>query len=302
MKSNNKKVFITGGTGLLGHYLLKSAPQLFELSCTYFPEYKKDSISYRCAKCYVDISNEDSVLAAAEKVNPDYVVHTASIANVDYIEKNKDEAQRINIGGMKNIIKACKNSGAKLIYISSNAIFDGSNPPYREEDKPNPLNYYGQLKVQEEEMVRQSGLSYSIVRPILMYGWNLAVERQNPVTWLIEALKENKPVKMVDDIFCNPLYVGDCVQAIWKIIELKKEGIFHAGGKDETSRYDFACITAEVFGLNKGLIKAVKNSFFKDIAPRPVNTTYCIDKIKRELNIFPLGLREGLEKMKNERS
>jgi len=227
-------------------------------------------------------------------------VHTASIASVDYIEKNKDVSRETNMGGMKNIIKACKNSGAKLIYISSNAIFDGNNPPYREEDKPNPLNYYGELKVGEEELLRLSGLSFSIVRPILMYGWNLGVERKNPVTWLIDALKENKPVNMVDDIFCNPLYSGDCADAVWKIIELEKKGVFHVGGEDEISRYDFACITAEVFGLNRSLIRPVKNSFFKDIAPRPVNTTYCIDKIKRELNIFPLGVREGLEKMRDE--
>ncbi len=301
MKSK-KKIFITGGTGLLGNYLLKDAPRAYEVSCTYFPEQKKDSIKHKCSKYYVDISIEDLVSAAIENIKPDYIIHTASIADVDFIEKNKHEANRINTGGMNNIIKACKKSGAKLIYISTNAIFDGNNPPYREEDEPSPINYYGQLKVAEEELLKLSGLSFSIVRPILMYGWNLDVERQNPVTWLIDLLKENKAVKMVDDIFCNPLYAWDCADVIWKIIESEKEGIFHVGGEDEISRYDFACIVAEVFGLNKGLITPVKNSFFKSIAPRPVNTTYCTDKIKKELNIFPLGVRAGLKRMKDERT
>ena len=106
-----------------------------------------------------------------------------------------------------------------------------------------------------------------------MYGWNLDVERKNPVTWLIDLLKKKKQVNMVDDIFSNPLYVKDCADVIWKIIELDKEGVFHVAGEDEMSRYDFACITAEVFGLDKSLIKPVKNSFFEGIAPRPVNTT-----------------------------
>lgn len=286
---------------MLGHYLLKAAPVAFDLRCTYFPEFKKDSIVHECVKFPVDMCNETAVSAAIQEAAPAYIVHTASIANVDYIEKNKEEARRTNVGGLKNIMAACRKSRSKLIYISSNAIFDGNNPPYREEDVPHPLSYYGSLKVEEEGMLKASGLEFSIVRPILMYGWNLAVERQNPVTWLIDALKANKPVKMVDDIFCNPLYARDCADVIWKIIELGKDGVFHVGGKDEISRYDFACITAEVFGLNKALISPVKNSFFKDIAPRPVNTTYCIDKIKNELDITPSGIREGLEKMKGEK-
>ncbi|MCK4340080.1 MAG: SDR family oxidoreductase [Candidatus Cloacimonetes bacterium] len=301
MTKEKEKVFITGGTGLLGHYLLKDIPETCEVSCTYFPEHKKDAINHNIGKYHVDICIEDSVLGAIEKVNPDYIIHTASIASVDYIEKNRDEAERTNVGGMRNIIRACKKLGTKLIYISSNAIFDGNNPPYWEEDAPNPLNYYGRLKVNNEKVLEQSGLSYSIVRPILMYGWNLGVERKNPVTWLIDLLKENKSVNIVDDIFCNPLYVKDCADVIWKIIELDKEGVFHVAGEDEISRYDFACMTAEVFGLNKGLITPVKNSFFRGIAPRPVNTTYCTDKIKKELNIFPLGIRKGLEMMREAR-
>ncbi len=302
MARKKKKVFITGGTGLLGNYLLKYAPQGYEISCTYFPGHKKDSLASNPGKSCVDICDEYSVRSAVKIFRPDYIVHTASIANVDYIEKNKEEARKTNVGGTANVINACRDSGAKLIYISSNALFDGANPPYKEDDKPNPLNYYGKLKVEEEERLKFSGIKFSIVRPILMYGWNLTVERKNPVTWLIDVLKENKTVDMVDDIFCNPLYAWDCADVIWKIIEFNKSGVFHVAGLDEVSRYEFACITADVFGLDKSLITPVKNSFFRDIAPRPVNTTYCIDKIKKELNIFPSGLREGLEKMKNERS
>jgi len=287
---------------LLGQYLLKDHPFNYEISCTYFPENKKKSLACKPSKFYVDICSEDSVLAAVEKSGPDCIIHTASIANVDYIEKNKEISRKTNVGGMQNIIKACKNSGAKLIYVSSNAIFDGKEPPYKEDDRPNPLNFYGKLKLEEEEMLKVSGLNFSIVRPILMYGWNLDVERKNPVTWLIDTLIKGETVSMVDDIFCNPLYTGDCAAVIWKIIKLEKSGVFHVAGEDEVSRYDFALITAEVFGLSKNLIRPVENSFFKDIALRPVNTTYCTDKIKRELNIFPLGLRQGLERMRDERT
>ena len=284
---------------MLGHYLIKSAPEKYNVSCTFFPANKKDSINYNCRKYHLDIRDRDSVLNTVKKIKPDCVIHTASIASVDYIEKNREEAMINNLGGTKNIIEACREVNARMIYTSSNAVFDGENPPYSENDSVNPLNYYGQIKVKEEEAFRNSGLKYTVARPILMYGWNLDVERKNPVTWLIDLLKAGKSVNIVDDIICNPLFVQDCANVIWKIVTLNREGVFHIGGEDEMPRYEFACITAEVFGLDRYLIKAVRNSFFKGIAPRPKNTTYCTDKIKKELQMFPMGVREGLRVMKD---
>lgn len=300
-KNNRKKVFVTGGTGLLGHHLVKTAPAAYDIDCTFFPLNKKDCISYKCGKHHLDVSDNESVLATIRKIRPDYVVHTASIANVDYVEKHKEEAEETNIGGTMNVIRACQETGAGLIYISSNAVFDGRHPPYSEEDPVRPLSYYGSLKVKEEELVGHSGLKFSIVRAILMYGWNLEVERKNPVTWLLDELNSGRMINMVDDIFCNPLFVMDSVRAIWKIVESGKEGVFHVGGKDELSRYQFALTVADVFSLDKKLIRPVKNEFFAGIAPRPENTTYSTEKIKRELGIFPVGAREGLEAMKGAR-
>lgn len=301
MNDGLKKIFITGGTGLLGHHLIKNAPKTYVVSCTFFPGHKKDLIPYDCGKHHLDVTDRDAVLTTLRKVRPDYVIHTASLANVDYVEKHREEAEKTNLGGTINIIMACQEVGSRLIYVSSNAVFDGKKPPYSEDDPVNPLSYYGYLKVKEEELVRKSGLKHSIVRAILMYGWNLEMERKNPVTWLRDALSSGQTVNMVDDIFCNPLFAMDSSKAIWKITELNREGTFHVGGKDELSRYEFARTVAEVFGLDKNLIKSVKNEFFAGIAPRPKNTTYSVDKIKMELGVFPLGAREGLKAMKEAR-
>jgi len=298
MPIKNKRIFITGGTGLLGHHLIKTAPPIYNKSCTFFPIEKKDYIPSDCEKYCLNLTDSSFVLDAIKKIKPDYVIHTASMGNVDYVEKNKKEAKKNNLGGTINIIEACRQVGAKIIYISSNAVFDGKNPPYSEESAVNPINYYGQLKVEEEKAVEKSGLKYVILRPILMYGWNLKIERKDPVTWLIDLLKLGKEVNMVNDIFCNPLFVEDCCNAIWRIIALNKEGVFHVGGEGEMSRYDFARLAAEIFGFDKNLIKSVKNSFFQEISPRPKNTTYCINKIKNELQIFPLSPKQGLKAMK----
>lgn len=298
MKAKPKKIFITGGTGLLGHYLIKSFTGVHEVSCTFFPASKKSFIPYCCDKYNLDVRDSKAVLETIKNIEPDYVVHTASIANVDYVEKNKEEATSINLGGTVNVINACRETSAKLLYISSNAVFDGEDPPYSEDDPVNPLNYYGELKVKEEEEVKKSGLEYAIIRAILMYGWNLPVERKNPVTWLLDFLMAGKEVKMADDIFSNPLFAEDCVNTISKIIELDKKGLFHIGGETEMSRFEFARITAGIFGYDKELIRPVKNSFFAGIGCRPKNTTYCIDKVKRDLGVFPLTADKGLEAMK----
>ena len=284
---------------MLGRYLAKTAPDIYDVSCTFFPSNKEKYIYHHCRGCCLDVSDRGMVLSTIKKTGPDYVVHTASIASVDYVEKNKEEAKKTNLGGTKNIIEACRESGARLVYISSNAVFDGKNPPYSEEDPVSPVNYYGELKAEEENAVKSSGLQYAIVRPILMYGWNLEVERKNPVTWLIDLLKAGTVTNVVDDVLCNPLFVKDCSDAIWKIIASNEGGVFHVGGEDVVSRYELACFTAKTFGFDTNLIKPVKSSFFTGIASRPQNTTYCTGKIKKKLQIFPLGVVEGLEAMKS---
>jgi len=298
LKENKKKIFITGGTGLLGWHLLQTVPEDYELACTVFPAEKDNALPLEFRKFHTDIRDREAVFVAMEEIKPDYVIHTASIASVDYAEKNKELARMTNLEGTKNIIEASKKTGSKIVYMSSNAVFDGEKPPYSEDDSVNPLNYYGFLKTEEEKELKRSGINSLIVRAILMYGWNLSVERKDPVTWLIDMLGEGNKINMVDDIFCNPLYVVDCAEAIWQLIKHNKTGTYHVGGGEEISRYDFALLTAEIFGLNKELINPVKNSFFKGISPRPKNTTYYVEKIKKELNFFPKKVREGLEHMK----
>lgn len=293
-----RNVLITGGTGLLGFALQKNAPQNISGFTIYYPERNlsaKLPFSVRAA----DVANRTQMQAVFEWSNPDVVIHTAAIGSVDFAEKNREQTRKINVGGTEIVAEMCQRFQSHLIYISSNAVFDGCNPFYAETDPVNPINYYGQLKVEAENIVRRSNIPWAIVRPIMMYGWPYPGERDNPVVWWIRSLKNGALLRVVDNVFNKPLAVWFCAEVIWSIIRQNKTGSFHVAGRDHVSLYEFALLTAEVFGFDKSLIMPVPDSFFPEIAPRPRDTSFNTAKIEKELKVVPVGIKEGLIQMKN---
>ncbi|MFH1478201.1 MAG: NAD(P)-dependent oxidoreductase [Candidatus Omnitrophota bacterium] len=292
------KIFLTGGTGLLGNALIQTKKTRDTISTVYIGDYSmedREDVTYH----NIDICDEKKIKDIFFHSEPDIVIHTAGIANVDHCENNYKESYYSNVIGTKNIISLCEMYQTKLIYVSTNAVFDGKNAPYKETDKPSPINIYGKLKLECEDMVRNSGLKHIIVRPILMYGWNNQNERSNTVTWLLHNLLNGKRVNIVDDIYENPLFNNNCAEIIWSLLSLNKEGLYHIAGRDVVSRYEFAKLISKVFCPEKeDLISPVTSDFFKEIAPRPKNTSFNISKITKELNTKPLSLEEGLCCMK----
>lgn len=300
LREKTKNIFITAGSGLLGKALLETCPSDYKLSATYFPS-KPDRFPENINFFELNITNSGDVLNCIKKIKPDVIIHTAAIGNVDFCEKNKDISWAANVDGTKNIIEAAREINSEIIYVSSNAVFDGNNPPYKEEDKINPLSYYGETKAICERLVSNSGLKNVIVRAILMYGWHNSLERKNMVTWILDSLTQGVPLKIVNDIYSNSLLSWNCADAIWSIIKKEKNGIFHIAGADCISRYEFAIKIAEIFGLDKSMITPVANSYFTGIASRPSNTCFCTDKMERELGIRAIGVEEGLRILKSRR-
>jgi dTDP-4-dehydrorhamnose reductase len=235
-----------------------------------------------------------------EWARPDVVIHAAAIGSVDFAERNREETKKVNVGGTEVVIELCQIVKSRLIYISSNAVFDGRTPLYSETTPVNPINYYGQLKVDAENVVRKSGIPWAIVRPILMYGWPYPGERDNPVVWWVNSLKNSQPIKVVDNVLSKPLPAWSCADVLWALIQQNRTGIYHAAGRDHISLYRFALLTAEVFGLDASLITPVPDSYFPEIAPRPQDTSFDTTKMETELGVKTIGVRDGLLRMKTE--
>jgi len=167
---------------------------------------------------------------------------------------------------------------------------------YKEDDKPNPINYYGLTKLQGENFVKEICNDWLILRTSTLYGkHNL---RKCFATWLIEELKLNKKVKIATDQFTSPTLIDDLAEMILKLIEKDENGIFHAAGSERISRYEFATKIAEIFNLNQNLIQPVKMCDLEWKAKRPKDSSLNVTKISKIKR--PLNIKEGLEILKEE--
>ncbi len=291
-----KTVLVTGGTGLLGKGMEETMPAGWGIVSLHQRDYKVPGSKAR--HLILDIRDKRAVDRLFARKHFDAIVHAAGIASVDYVENHYAESLESNIVGTLNVTSAARRADVYLIYVSTNAVFDGKKAPYRENDPVNPVNQYGRLKVECERLVRETLKRWTIVRPILMYGWNHAVTRPNPATWIYEKLMRGETVSMVTDVRENPLYNISCGRALWAAIAKRPSGIFHLAGRDTVDRHQFALAIAEAFGLDKSLVKPVTSKTFPGIAPRPKNTAFVTKRMERELGVRPMGLREGLAAMK----
>jgi len=294
-----KRVLITGTAGLLGKALLETIPQGIEVFRTYFCNLPPSlSEAYK----FMDVRDGVQIVQAFDWAMPDIVIHAAALGSVDYCEHHRQEAWEVNVGGVQKVGCMCQRYGAKMIFISSNAVFDGKNPLYTEEAPTGSVNSYGQLKIEAERWLQSHEVEHAIVRPILMYGWHNPGERSNWVTTWVRELGQGTPVKVVDDIYSKPLFAKSCAEAIWVIILQDKSGVYHVAGADRVTLYDFALKTAGVFGLDEMLIEPVASSFFPGIALRPRDTSYDTAKMEHGLGVKPISVIEGLTRMKAERN
>ena len=278
------RILFTGTTGLLGRYFLKqkvSGDEVIGIST-------KD----------IDITDKKKIFGFVKKIHPRIIVHAASIGNVDYCEKHPKEAFKVNVEGTQNIIEAAKQVKAKIIFLSSNAIYDGVGAPYDENATANPIDVYGKTKVEGENLIKKSNLNFCIIRLITIYGWPQRGGRSNPVVWVIESLKKGEKINVVNDVFNNHLWAGQAAEVIWSIIKRNMEGIFNIAGQDYINRYELALRVADIFKLDKSLIIPMTTDKLNQTAKRPLRAGLHINKVLGEINYTSKNTKEALLDMK----
>lgn len=294
-----KRILITGSNGLLGQKTVELLSRTnYPLLITSMEEqsvFDREIIPYR----QLDLTRRQEVRKLVDEFEPNVIIHTAAVTDVDLCEKERGLAWQVNVGSVENLIYAAKLVGSQIIQISTDYVFDGSHGPYTELDRPNPISYYGRTKLASENLLSSSGIPVTIIRTMVLYGFGFNV-KINFALWLYKSLSEKKQISVVDDQFGNPTLADDLAYAILKIIELEKAGVYHIAGAEIVSRYDFALTLARIFNFNKKLIAPVKSTIFKQPAPRPLKSGLITLKAETELGIKMSGISHGLTIFKNQ--
>lgn len=222
------------------------------------------------------------------------------MTNVDLCETSHEIANKVNIEGTRNIVDGCKEVNSKIIYISTSNIFDGKKKMFFENDNPNPINYYGFTKLVGEETVVNSGLPFLILRTDQPYSWTENWQRKSFVMWVLEKLKMSEIVKIFVDWYSNPTFLDDFVKITNELIDRNKEGIYHVAGSDFINRYKWALKIAEMFDEDPKKIRPAKSEQ-SGLPAKRANANISNLKIQREIGIKPVGIKEGLKLMREQR-
>jgi dTDP-4-dehydrorhamnose reductase len=294
------KVVITGSNGLLGQSLLKL---LLQEKDTYkvFGFSRGENRSGRDDFSYVsiDITNEENLKETLLRIQPNFIINTAAMTQVDDCEGDKEACDLLNVTVVKWLAEISEEINAHLIHLSTDFIFDGIKGNYKETDTPNPLSYYGLSKLKSEEVLINSKTNYTILRTILVFGKVYDMSRSNIVLWVKSMLEKGKEITIVDDQFRAPTYVEDLALACKISMDKKAKGIYNISSNELLSVYEIAQQIAEAFYLDKTLIKPISTSTLNQTAPRPAKTGFDLSKTNKVLEFYPKSFKEDLQRFKD---
>jgi dTDP-4-dehydrorhamnose reductase len=292
MSDQKTKIFGIGISGLVGSRIAEVLRD----------QYSFDNLSLDTG---VDITKPESLDIIRNDKDHPIVLHLAAKADVDGCEQDKalgekGQAYLFNVFGTQNVVEACKESGKKIIYISTDFVFDGeklADDAYTEEDAPHPGNWYAQTKYLGEEVVKNAGIPFLITRIAYPYRSDDFAAKKDFVHAILGRLKEGLPVVGVTDHIMTPTYLDDIAYALDALVQHDAEGIYHLVGSGSVTPYDAAMLIAQKFDLDKSLIsKTTRAEFFRGRADRPFNLRLNNDKIT-ELGVKMRSFEEGLEEI-----
>ena len=289
------RIVVTGGSGMLGHCLMRRAAPQHQV----FGTYRTHPVEISgCDIARLDITDDETVGSMVKSFRPDVVVHTAALTDVDACERTPEKARRTNSDGTAIVAKAAEQSGAHLIYISTDYVFDGSKGNYVETDRPDPVNQYGASKYLGEIYAQRICPTTTIIRTS-MFGLKLPPQ-VGMMESMVAALRGRKPMTRFVNQYFSPLYTGQLSEAILRLAERRATGIFHMGSVQKISRFEFSKEVARVFNCDAAAIHAGPFRQMDGLARRPQDSSLVSDKISDQLGIAPLAVHDGLIQLKRD--
>ena len=230
----------------------------------------------------IDIQQEEDTLLKIGELQPNIVIHIAAYTDVDGCESNKERAFAVNAEGTKHVALATLRCQAKMVYLSTDYIFDGNKKePYLEGDSPHPLNVYGHSKLQGERYVQALVKKSMIIRTQWLYGRY----GRNFVTAILQQAKEKEALSIVNDQMGSPTYTLDLAKAISVLVQLDHQGIFHVANGDACTWYTFGRAILELSGIDKVRVIPISTEELSRRALRPSYSVLNCQKLKEETGL-----------------
>jgi len=289
-----KRILITGSNGFLGSNLVN----YFSLNKKYqvFSTSQKRSI-YPTAKLFFqgDLTDEKFVRSLNTKIKPDIVINTVSLVNVDLCEERPDIAYDVTVRTAENIAREARRSNARLIYISTDHLFDGNKAWYTEEDSPDPVNMYGRTKLQAEEISRQYIPDACVIRTNF-FGWSPKGHVPTFGEWMYTNLRRQIPMTLFNDYYFTPIEVTYLAESLEIILQSNFSGTLNIAGSEKCSKFDFGVTLAKIAGLDAKCVTQSQILYDSFKVRRPKNLALSTEKYRKIFGKMLPNINQSLER------
>lgn len=249
----------------------------------------------------LDVRDRDAVARCLDTLRPQ-VVFLAVIApgGVDYYEDHPDVAYAVNVEGTRNVALAAAELGVKLVFYSTDYLFDGQAGPYTEDASIQPLNVYGRTKWEGEEIIRSLVTDHLIIRTTAVFSWNPGLRNFAMQIW--ERLRAGEAMRVPADQWCNPTLASYVAEISTRLVQLGAQGVFNVVGKDWVTRADLGKALASAMALDPTRILPVPTAELGQRAPRPLKAGLRTDKLERLLGEAPPSLEVSLQRFRQDKA
>lgn len=288
------KFLVTGSAGLIGHQVVKD---LVQAGDTVYSGYNK-STPDAGTPVQIDLNIPEKLKTTIEKTSPDVIIHLAAQTNVDLCETQKELSMQINAHATEIIAKQAAKQGAFVVYVSTDYVFDGISGLKKENDQTNPVDYYGESKLQGENAVKSLASGWCITRTSTVYG--IHKTKTSFPAWVAKNILEKNKINVLVDQFTSPSYVPNLSRMLIEVAKRQITGVIHLAGATRISRYNMAEMVVDKLNLDKNLLNPAYMKDMKWTAKRPKDSSLDVAKAMNLLKEKPFTVQQGITDFSNE--
>jgi dTDP-4-dehydrorhamnose reductase len=286
---------VLGASGLIGSYLLRSLETQGRPAVGTYLSHPSEGL------VQLDLADDAAVDTLLETEQPNCIYVAAANPNVEWIEENAEAAYAQNVAPMEALVEKLSRTSVRLLYFSTDYVFDGAEGAYAEDVEPRPLNVYGEHKLQVERLIQENLSRFIIARVTGVFGWEKV--GKNFVQRMVRNFQAGQTsLRVPVDQIGSPSYAPNVADACVRLMQSAPTGIYHVAGDALANRYEFACEIAQVFDLPSDGIVPMTTAELKQKANRPLRAGLIVDKAQSFLDFPLLGYRLALRDMKESES